>query len=261
MNLNIPHPDFNPNRIRVYWQPGCTSCLRTKEFLTKQGVDYDSVNAQNNPQARAELQKLGALSLPVVALGDKYTLCQSFGDVLKFLNLDMKLLSTPLPAPELFLKLDMVLTAAARYTAQFPQDQLKAQFRERLRTLGDTCFHAFRVAEMGLEACQGLPLTNTGFTDLAPEEWNFQDIASWGLKVRDRINVWWASQPPTDLKYKVQTYYGQRELLDVMDRTTYHAAQHMRQLMLMLQSLGVQPDRPVTMEELKGIPVPEAAWG
>ncbi|MCJ7838169.1 MAG: NrdH-redoxin, partial [Burkholderiales bacterium] len=28
----------------MFWQPGCTSCLRTKEFLTRQGVDYESIN-------------------------------------------------------------------------------------------------------------------------------------------------------------------------------------------------------------------------
>jgi glutaredoxin len=255
------HPPFNPDRIRVYWQPGCTSCLRTKEFLTRQGVDYDSVNAQNNPEARAEMKRLGARSLPVVSLGDKYTLCQSFGDVLKFLNLDMKLLSVPLPAPRLFEKLHLVLTAAARYTRQFPEDQLKVQFRERQRTIGDTCFHAFRVGEMGLEVCQGKPLTNSGFTDLAPSHWGFRDIADWGLKVRDQLDAWWRQQPPTDLGYKVETYYGQRELLDVMDRTTYHVAQHSRQLILMLESLDIEPDRPLTRQDLEGVPVPEAAWG
>lgn len=255
------HPPYNPDRIRVYWQPGCTSCLRTKEFLTRQGIDYDSVNAQNNPQAMAEMQRLGARSLPVVSLGTQYTLCQSFGDVLKFLNLDMKLLAEPLPAPQLFAKLDMVITAAARYTRQFPADQLRQQFRERQRAIGDTCYHAFRVAEMGLEACEGKPLTNSGFTDLAPPDWSADDIADWGLQVRDRLATWWSLQPPTDLKYKVQTYYGQRDLLDVMDRTTYHVAQHARQLMLMLEGCGVQPDRPITMDDLQGIPVPEAAWG
>jgi len=255
------HPPFNPNRIRVYWQPGCTSCLRTKEFLTKQGVDYDSVNAQNNPEAMAEMRRLGARSLPLVTLGDRYTLCQSFGDVLKFLNLDMKLIGEPLPAAELFEKLDMVLDAAERYTRQFPDDQIKVQFRERQRTMGNTCYHAFRVAEMTLEVCEGGTLDNAGFLDVAPEDWKAKDIADWGHKVHDRIDAWWRKQPPTDLRYKVNTYYGQRDLLDLMDRTVYHVAQHTRQLMLMLESLGIQPDRPITMEDLKGVPVPEAAWG
>jgi glutaredoxin len=255
------HPPFNPNRIRVYWQPGCTSCLRTKEFLTKQGIDYDSVNAQNNPEAMAEMQRLGARSLPLVTLGDTYTLCQSFGDVLKFLSLDMKLLSEPLPPAELFSKLDMVLAAAARYTRQFPDDKLKVQFRERQRTMGDTCYHAFRVAEMTMDVCEGGALSNAGFRDVAPSDWTAKDIADWGLKVRERLATWWRKQPPTDLKYKVETYYGQRDLLDLMDRTVYHVAQHTRQLMLMLESLGIQPDRPITMADLKGVPVPEAAWG
>lgn len=30
--------------LKVYWQPGCSSCLRTKEFLTKHGVPFVSVN-------------------------------------------------------------------------------------------------------------------------------------------------------------------------------------------------------------------------
>lgn len=261
MSVVPPHPPFDANRIRVYWQPGCTSCLRTKEFLTKQGITYDSMNVQNNPQAREEMQRLGARTVPLVALGDRFTLCQSFGDVLRFLNLDMKLLPDPLPAPELMRKLDMVLTAAARYTRQFPGDQLKVQFRERMRSIGDTCFHTFRVAEMALDPCEGRFFSNAGFVDRASEDWRFDDIADWGLKVRDRVNAWWAKQPPTDLRYPVETYYGPRELLDVMDRTTYHAAQHARQLMLMLESLGIPPDRPLTMDDLKGVPVPEAAWG
>ena len=30
--------------LKVYWQPGCTGCLRMKEFLTKNGVEFISVN-------------------------------------------------------------------------------------------------------------------------------------------------------------------------------------------------------------------------
>ena len=52
-------------RVRVFWQPGCTSCLRTKEFLTNNGVDYESINVHGNPQGMEELRKLGARSVPV----------------------------------------------------------------------------------------------------------------------------------------------------------------------------------------------------
>jgi arsenate reductase-like glutaredoxin family protein len=28
--------------VRVYWQPGCSSCLKTKEFLLDHGVPFVS---------------------------------------------------------------------------------------------------------------------------------------------------------------------------------------------------------------------------
>ena len=46
--------------IKAYWQPGCTSCLRMKEFLTKHGVPFVSVNVLEDRTAMAEL----AASLP-----------------------------------------------------------------------------------------------------------------------------------------------------------------------------------------------------
>ena len=60
------------DRVRVFWQPGCTSCLRTKEFLTRHGVDYESINVHGNAQGMEELRKLGVRSVPVVARGDRF---------------------------------------------------------------------------------------------------------------------------------------------------------------------------------------------
>ena len=30
--------------LKVYWQPGCSSCLKTKEFLIANGMEFDSIN-------------------------------------------------------------------------------------------------------------------------------------------------------------------------------------------------------------------------
>ena len=30
--------------LKVYWQPGCSSCLKTKEFLLDNGVPFESIN-------------------------------------------------------------------------------------------------------------------------------------------------------------------------------------------------------------------------
>src|SRR3954467_1890979 len=124
-----------PAHIKLFWKPGCSSCLRTKEFLKKQEIAFESVDAENNPEALAELRALGARGLPVISLGNRFTLCQSFGEVLKFLDLKIRL-SDPLPGRELFAKLDTVLTPGARITRQFPPSQLKDLFRDRNRTKG-----------------------------------------------------------------------------------------------------------------------------
>ena len=54
-------------RVRVYWQPGCTSCLRMKEFLTKNGVPFVSVNVLANtksPPVHSARSRRSALSEP-----------------------------------------------------------------------------------------------------------------------------------------------------------------------------------------------------
>src|SRR2546428_10705761 len=110
-------------RVRVFWQPGCTSCLRTKEFLTKSGVDYESINVHGNPAGMEELRKLGARSVPVVARGGKFVFAQALGDVIKFLDLKVQA-QERLSPDELVKKLELVLPAACRYIRQIPAEGL-----------------------------------------------------------------------------------------------------------------------------------------
>jgi hypothetical protein len=46
----------------------------------------------------------------------------------------------------------------------------------------------------------------------------------------------------------------------VLERTRFHAAQHIRQLYVFLGWIGIEPDRPLTAEDLKGIELPDAVW-
>lgn len=58
--------------IRVCWQPGCSSCLRAKEFLASRGIAYESINVRARSEAMEELARLGAQSVPVVAQGGRF---------------------------------------------------------------------------------------------------------------------------------------------------------------------------------------------
>ncbi|MFZ4760315.1 MAG: glutaredoxin domain-containing protein [Burkholderiaceae bacterium] len=246
-------------RIKVFWQPGCTSCLRTKEFLTKQGIDYESIDVVNDPDGMARLTALGARSIPVVAIGGRYTLCQSFGDVIDFLGLQTRL--DMLPPEVLVDRLATVLETAARLVRQFDEATQRVGFRDTGRAPGATAFHLMRVAEMGIEATQQIELRFEGFGDTPPPGWTVDDIARWGESVRTRLLAWWAAETDRALTYTVPTYYGRRPMHDVLERTTWHAAQHCRQIALMAEGHGIVPDRPLAAATLAGLPVPDEVWG
>src|ERR1700674_6079778 len=63
------HSSPETSVIKAYWQPGCTSCLRMKEFLSKHGVPFESVNVLEDKDAFAELETLGIRSVPIVRRG------------------------------------------------------------------------------------------------------------------------------------------------------------------------------------------------
>src|SRR5436309_1406459 len=165
-------------RVKVFWQPGCTSCLRTKEFLTKSGVEYESINVHGNPAGMEELRKLGARSVPVVARGDQFVFAQAIGDVIKFLDLKVQM-QERLSPDELVKKLELVLPAACRYVRQIPAEWLDKPFRNRNRPIRVLCHHVFRIVEGFLESMQdGRELTYERIMQEAPALRSGEDIAS-----------------------------------------------------------------------------------
>jgi hypothetical protein len=46
----------------------------------------------------------------------------------------------------------------------------------------------------------------------------------------------------------------------LFERTAWHSAQHVRQLMALLERYGIAPDRPLTKEDFAGLPLPERLW-
>ena len=50
------NPQLEP--LKVYWQPGCTGCLRMKEFLTRHNVEFISVNVLEDREGLEELVAL-----------------------------------------------------------------------------------------------------------------------------------------------------------------------------------------------------------
>ena len=249
-------------RVRVFWQPGCTSCLRTKEFLTRHGVDYESINVHGNDGGMEELRKLGARSVPIVARGDRFVFAQTLTDVIQFLDLKIKQ-QEQLTPEQLMQKMELVLTAAARFIRQIPQDELEKPFRNRNRPKRVLGHHIFRIVEGFLESMQDGKILSYDriMEDATPATVRTsEDIARYGESVLARAKDWWRDYPDKRASAPMETYFGVHPVSVVLERTVWHPAQHTRQLMLILETLGIKPDRPLTAADLSGLPLPEKAW-
>src|SRR5262249_36294521 len=67
--------------IAPYWQPGCTSCLRMREFLARHGVPFISRNVLEDEEGVAELAALGLRTVPIVRRGTDWANGQVLRDV------------------------------------------------------------------------------------------------------------------------------------------------------------------------------------
>src|ERR671937_2614483 len=109
-------------QLRVYWRPGCSSCVKVKEFLTNLGVEYESVNVSARPEAMEELRSLGVRTVPVVSRGSEYVFAQELADVSAFIG--RKVDFQRLPPAKLYEKWQTVLAAAQRHVMQISADKL-----------------------------------------------------------------------------------------------------------------------------------------
>ena len=84
---NIREQALEP--LKVYWQPGCSSCLKTKEFLIEHGVAFQSVNVLEDETGFEELRALGLKLVPIVARGKNWANGAVFRDVARVAGLHL----------------------------------------------------------------------------------------------------------------------------------------------------------------------------
>jgi glutaredoxin/uncharacterized damage-inducible protein DinB len=241
--------------LKVYWRPGCSSCVRVKEFLSGLGVDYESVNVSARPEAMQELAALGVRTVPVVSRGSEFVFAQELADVSVFIG--RKVDFQRLPAPVLMDKWLKVLSAAQRHARQLPGDRLRERATEgRDRSIRDLAFHIYQIPQAFLDAVEHGAEDLTAIYNAPPPDAG--EIDEFGRKVEERLRRWWAGNP--DTSGTITVYYGEQPLHHVLERSTWHSAQHARQIIAVLERLGIRPDAPLTKEDYAGLPMPTGLW-
>ena len=209
----------------------------------------------------AQLQALGARSVPVVAKGNEFIIGQSLRDVGAFLGLDEQGADI-LPPGELVQRLDWVLAAAQRYLRQLPDSKMLAELPGRPRSYRDLTYHLFQITRAFLDMASGRELTYEMLGETAGDDLvSFADIADDGEIARQDLLAWWrGAGRNADFDAPVATYYGAQSLHDILERTTWHTAQHLRQMLFILDGLNIAPDGPIGERELAGLPLPKEVW-
>ena len=248
-------------QLKVYWRPGCSSCVRIKEFLSGLGVEYESINVSATPEAMEDLRALGVRTVPVVARGSDYVFAQELADVSRFIGRDVSFRRL---SPEILVdKWLTVLEAAQRHVVQLPPERLAERATPgRDRSIRDLAYHIYQVPDSFLQALED------GVQDLtsvynAPPPANVrtsQDIRAFGASVTARVRLWWDAAPDKSCREDVQTYYGLQPLHHLLERCTWHSAQHARQIVSVLERFGIQPDGPLTAQDYAGLPMPAGLW-
>lgn len=248
-------------RLKVYWRPGCSSCVKVKEFLSGLGVEYESINVAAVPEAMDELRELGVRTVPVVARGREYVFAQELADVSRFIGRAVEF--RRLPAPALMEKWLNVLAAARRHVVQLPADRLGERATAgRDRSVRDLAYHVHQVPDAFLQAViDGNP--NLAIVYNAPPPAGVRtgaDIRDYGERIAQRLESWWRALPDRSAAGHVTTYYGEQPLHHLMERCTWHSAQHARQIIAVLEGFGIAADRPLTAADYAGLPMPEGLW-
>lgn len=248
--------------LKVYWQPGCSSCLKTKEFLIANGMAFESINVLEDEQGFRDLEALGVRLVPIVARGSDWANGAVFRDVARVAGFEWGGHRMLEPA-ELVARIDTILGAAHRFAAQIPVAELDSMLPGRPRSYRQLAFHVFQIPDVFLDRVEhDAPYTYEALISQLPSQLETrEDLLGYGARVRTRLNGWWRGVGrDTDFSQPGKVYYGEVSLHEVLERTAWHAGQHTRQLMLTLEKLGIAPSEPLVDADFAGLPMPEQVW-
>jgi hypothetical protein len=225
-------------------------------LLSSWSVTFEEADVASEPAARADLDRLGIPLVPAVVVGgDRYV--HGWNPAALAALMGVSYVEPPrLAVPELAGRLDRVLDGAARALRQIPAGRLDdrpASGRER--SVRQLVFHLFRV---------GLAYPDAMTTGHLPQEWLQEqvppgkreppDLLAYGASVRAQVAAFLAR--PGSAEGRVSTYYGDQTAHQLLERTTWHAAQHLRQLYAFLERAGVTPEAPLGAADWAGLPLP-----
>ncbi len=221
-------------------------------------MPFEAVDVEATPAAKQELARLGVPAVPAVVAGGRAVHGWNPKALAELVGVAYDEGPALSPA-ELVRRLDRVLAAAARAMRQVPPEHLGMTHPGRDRPVRQLGFHAFRLSLALDEALRERRLPKAWLDEEAPLSLaDGPAIAEYGDRVRAELAARLTGRPGWD--GVVDTYYGPQREHQLLERTVWHAAQHVRQLYAFLDRMGVTPEHPLTAADCQGLPLPTDVW-
>jgi hypothetical protein len=206
----------------------------------------------------AELQKLGLRTVPVLSRGDKFIFGQNTQQIIDFIGLNEDG-GPQLSVEQLHQRVVKFMDAALELIPLMPYDKLGIHVPGRPRSYRTLAFHLFRVIDAFVGANEGTTLMQAMFREEPAADAGTDVLVEYGKKVRQRYLDWWALNDHPASK-ALATYYGPQTLHELLERTTWHSGQHVRQYMMLLEKEGVGHHRPLVDADFAKLPMPQNVW-
>jgi hypothetical protein len=221
-------------------------------------VPFEGFDVEAEPERRKDLQVFGIARVPATIMGDRFVHGWNPKALAELVGASYGERKQLAPA-ELAALLDRVLAATQRAMRQIPREHLGMKKPGRDRTVHQLGFHVFRISASFVDTREQGYLSADVFEERAPAEMvDGEAVARYGDTVRRRIADYVTR--PAWCDGTVDTYYGLQGTHDFMERTTWHAAQHLRQIYWFLDQMGVKAEAPITDTDLAALPIPRDVW-
>jgi uncharacterized damage-inducible protein DinB len=244
------------DEIEGYWIPGCSSCLRMKEFLTRSGVPFTAINLEECPDASRKLDHFGVLP-PVVIRGDRAVAGLDLVGIAELIGIDYD--PPQILAPAVLRERYAVVTATATaLVAQLSDDQLQYRSPDRDRSLAELASHIGSIMRCFVDVYDREQLDTTfELPEVIPA--TGAEIIGIALQTQTMFDTWWDRFGFDDpLDRVVETFWGARTLHEVLERSVWHPMQHTRQLTYFVEErIGIEPARRLSSADMEGLPLPE----
>ena len=132
----------------------------------------------------------------------------------------------------------------------------------RDRSVRTLAYHVYQIPDAFLQAVENGVQNLTAVYDVPPppEVKTVQDIAAYGARIEKRLQGWWARLADKSCRQTVKTYYGERPLHELLERCTWHSAQHARQIVAVLERFGIEAEPRLGAVDYAGLPMPSGLW-